>query len=651
MKKVLLSLALLLAPLGHVFAQDAYTIYPIPHMQEVLPGTTSFTQQVTIVADAPVDQVTINRAVQILADRGLEAIVADRASATTSNVYLGVEGAKGAASAYAKKLRVKRNVFGTPGKYDRHVLTIGGKKKADVLILGENTDATFCGLASLEQMLDRGTTNLPCVTIEDYADIQYRGVIEGYYGVPYSAEVTKDIFRFMARYKMNAYMYGAKSDPYHSQKWAEAYPDSITPKEQAIGCLSSDMMRDIVSVSHDNKVNFIWAIHPGGAFTNPDDKTVIDRIMQKFQIMHDLGVRQFGCFVDDIGVPTDEASLRINAERLGELQTAVENRWNKSYTTPADTVKPINFVPQLYAYSWVDAETRANFYGALGKTHPHVIVYITGKNIWSVPNSEDLDVVSAELGRGLAWWWNYPCNDNDMSKLFVRDTYANFADEKWIDPKATLPTDLRGASALIANPMQQGEASKIALFGVGNYSWNNATFDNESDYHAAVKAVVGKEKAADFEYLSQYLRYFDNEPIASLVEAYKRDGKSAPVKAEMLKLLAALQSIQSMTASGKESDALFVADIQPWLNRLGDMATLTLQLLDHIDAKAAGRQSEADRLLATQLKKSVADFDHYGNHQFSVLNGLGDEIELSTIISEPSGKVLRPFLDYLAEKL
>lgn len=651
MKKAILSLALLLAPLGTVFAQDTYTIYPIPHTQQALSGTTSFTPQVTIVADAAIDQVTVNRARQILADRGLDPFVANRPSATTSNVYLGVEGAKGAANAYAKKLRIKSGVFSTPGKFDRHVLSISGKKKADVLILGENTDATFCGLASLEQMLDRGTTNLPCVTIADYADIQYRGVIEGYYGVPYSAEVTKDIFRFMARYKMNAYMYGAKSDPYHSQKWAEAYPDSITPKEKAIGCLSSDMMRDIVSVSHDNKVNFIWAIHPGSAFTNPDDKTVIDRIMKKFEIMHDLGVRQFGCFVDDIGVPTDDASLRINAERLGELQTAVENRWNKTYTTPADTVKPINFVPQLYAYSWVDAETRANFYGALGKTHPQVIVYITGKNIWSVPNSEDLDVVSSELGRGLAWWWNYPCNDNDMSKLFVRDTYANFADEKWIDPKATLPTALRGASALIANPMQQGEASKIALFGVGNYSWNNATFDNESDYHAAVKAVVGTDKAADFEYLSQYLRYYDNEPIASLVEAYKRDGKSAPVKAEMLKLLAALQSIQAMAGSGRESDALFVADIQPWLNRLGDMATLTLQLLDHIDAKAAGRQTDADRLLATQLKKSVRDFDHYGNHQFSVLNGLGDEIELSTIISEPSGKVLRPFLDYLAEKL
>lgn len=634
MEKTLFILVVLLFSLTHVFAQETYTIYPIPHEQKALAGTTSFTQQVTVVADAKIDQATIDRAVQVLTERGLDAVVSAKESAKNSNVFLGVKSA----------LKID-------GKYDRHDLVLSGKKKADVRIVGENTDATFCGLASLEQILDRGTTNLPCVSIKDYADVQYRGVIEGYYGVPYNADVTKDIFRFMARYKMNAYMYGAKSDPYHSQKWADAYPDSITPQQQAIGYLSSDMMRDIVRVSHETKVNFIWAIHPGGAFTDPNDKTVIDRIMQKFEKMHDLGVRQFGCFVDDIGVPSDEATLHINADRLTELQNAIDNKWNKNYANPADTVKPINFVPQLYAYSWVDAQKRANFYNSLGKTHRKAIIYITGAKVWSVPNSQDLDLVSSELGRSLAWWWNYPCNDNDMSKLFVRDTYGNFADEKWIDNDAKLPTELRGASALISNPMQQGEASKIALFGVGDYGWNNAAFDNEKDYHAAVKAVVGKKKSVDFEYLSQYLRYYDNEPMANLVETYKRDGKSAPVKAELLKMLKACQSIQAMGASGCESDSLFVADIQPWLNRLGDMATLTIQMLDQIDAKNAGRQTDADRIITTQLKKSVEDFDHYGNHQFSILNGLGDDIELSTIYSEPSGKVLRPFLDFLARKL
>ena len=411
------------------------------------------------------------------------------------------------------------------------------------------------------------------------------------------------------------------------------------------------MMRDIVEVSHQNKVNFIWAIHPGGAFTNPEDNDVINRIMSKFQIMYDLGVRQFGVFVDDIGVPEDQPTLELNAKRLGEVQTAVEERWNKTYTTPADTVKPINFVPQLFAYSWVTPETRARFFGALGKTQPQCIIYITGANIWSVPNSEDLKVVSNELGRGLAWWWNYPCNDNDMTKIFVRDTYANFADEKWIDNDATLPKKLEGASALISNPMQQGAASKIALFGVADYAWNNATFDNEADFKAAVRATVGTAKAADFEYLSQFLRYFDKEPMATLVNNYKKDGNSAPIKAEMTKLLQACLSIEEMGVSANESDTLFYTDIKPWVNRVSDMAMLTIQMLQQIDTKTAGNPSALDNALSAKLVKAVKDIDTSNSYHFNVLNGMGEEIELSIRSAESSAIILRPFLNYLAEKL
>lgn len=650
--KLLLAAAAALALNTAVMADNVYTIYPVPHSQTALKGTASFTSRVNIVVDPSVDDVTIARAEQILNEKGLETKVRSVADSKLSNLYLGVAGSNGMADRYASRIKVNRKALAVKDKYDRHVLVLTERSShADVLILGENTDATFCGLASLEQMLDNGTGDLPCVRIEDYADIRYRGVIEGYYGVPYSAEVTKDLFRFMARYKMNSYMYGAKSDPYHSQKWDEAYPDSITVEQKAIGYLTSDMMRDMVSVSHECKVNFIWAIHPGKAFTDPDDNVVIDRIMSKFDIMYDLGVRQFGVFVDDIGVPNDQPTLDLNARRISEVQERIEARWNVRGASPADTVKPVNFVPQLYAHGWADAEKRARFFNALGKSHPSVIVYITGAAVWTVPNSEDLAIVSHDLGRNLAWWWNYPCNDNDMTKLFVRDTYANFDDEKWIDDDARLPKALNGASALISNPMQQGEAAKIALFGVGDFSWNNAAFDNESDFKAAVKATVGKAKAADFEYLTNYLRYYDSEPVASLVDAYKNTGDSAPLKAEMTKMLQACQSIEAMEESGNESDCLFVADIRPWLNSLGDMAYLTLEMLDAIDAKVSGPLSPRQAATALKLKKAVREFDNDESYTFNVFHGMGDDIRLSQRTAEPSAVVLRPFLDYLADRL
>src|SRR3712207_4831542 len=650
-KTITLTLLALVVSLT-TMADNVYTIYPVPQNQKALPGKASFTKQVNIVADALIDHTTLERAKAVLADHGLQGVVTTKPSAKLATLYLGVNGSKGPADRYAAKVKVDRKALATKGKFDRHVLLLGKDKKsrACALILGENTDATFHGLASLEQMLDQGTENLPCVSIGDYADIQYRGVIEGYYGVPYNADVTKDLFRFMARYKMNAYMYGAKSDPYHSQKWADPYPTKITDDQKAIGYLTQDMMRDISEVAKQTKVNFIWAIHPGKAFTDEADKTVINKIMNKFQMMYDLGIRQFGVFVDDVGVPSDEPTLKRNAERLTEVQHAVEAKWNRHYQTPADTVKPIHFVPQLYAYSWVDAQKRKNFFKALSNTPAHVVIYITGAATWSVPNSKDIEVVAEDLGRGQAWWWNYPCNDNDVTKLFIRDTYCNFVEEKWIDSTATLPRQLHGASALISNPMQQGAASKIALFGVGDYAWNNATFDNQADFKAAVKAVVGKDKAEAFTYLTNYLRYFDEEPMASLVNNYKADGNSQPIKTEMGKVLEACRVIDGMRNSTVESDSIFYSDIQPWIMKVSDMAFLTIQLLNAVDQKSAANTPERAAVVA-KLKQTVANIEQNANYHFNILSGMGEDIRLENKTAESSAKVLRPFLDYLATKL
>lgn len=67
-------------------------------------------------------------------------------------------------------------------KFDRHILSLtdAGNGVAQLLVLGENTDATFMGLASLEQILDNGTSDLQTITLNDYADLKERGIIEGF---------------------------------------------------------------------------------------------------------------------------------------------------------------------------------------------------------------------------------------------------------------------------------------------------------------------------------------------------------------------------------------------------------------------------------------------------------------------------------------
>lgn len=622
-----------------VYAQQCYEIYPVPQKQQSIPGQVRFTDSVNIVVESGIDEATVKRARQILTEKGLSPCISQHLNKGKSNLLLGIQNSGNIADRKAVLHGLDYSIFNQP-KYDRHIvnLTADDKGCAQLLIVGEHTDAVFCGLATVEQMLDRGTEALPCVCIYDYADIRSRGVVEGYYGVPYNAEVTKDLFRFMARYKMNTYMYGAKSDPYHTRYWDEPYPDSITADQRRIGYLTKNMLRDIVNEAHDSKVNFIWAIHPGNAFVDEENTDVIDRIITKFQSMYDIGVRQFGVFVDDVGVPYDRPTQLLGAQRLTQLQNSIDARWNKKVSVlPSDTVKPLQYVPQLYAYSWSSEEQAKGFFEALSATPQKIDIYITGANVWSVPNCIDAALVGSWLKRDVAWWWNYPCNDNDVTKLFPMDMYTNFHDETNITDSARMESALKGVSALVANPMQQGEISKIALFSVGDYAWNNAAFDNYRSWTASLSAIVDNSKTKDLRKVLPYLRYYDGDAFSDLVNNYKISVEAGkpnpePLCRELSDLLSSCRNLDNLAVSDSQSDRLFYEDIRPWLTKLETMLQITIDLLNG------------------NKKSDYPDIDSDKAFLFEILTGMGQEINLSIRTAEPAAQVLRPFIEWLKER-
>ena len=207
---------LLIAGARPLCAAGVYDIYPVPQKQIARQGRITLSPTVIVVCDANIDKATRERARQVLTEVGLKATFSETpGSGTQSVLFLGVNGSGGPADQYATQQDVDRSVLVRDRKFDRHLLSLRTNgTRSELLVLGENSDATFFGLASLEQILEHGTSDLPAVDIFDYADQQSRGLVEGYYGYPYSVAVKKDLMRFMMRMKMNTYMYGAKSDVY-----------------------------------------------------------------------------------------------------------------------------------------------------------------------------------------------------------------------------------------------------------------------------------------------------------------------------------------------------------------------------------------------------------------------------------------------------
>ena len=650
MKLGITSMALCLSQMA--MADGIYTIYPVPQQQVAVKGSAKLTTQVNVILEKRIDEATKLRLVDVLKQHQIEAVFSDAAVAGSSNIYLGVNGSGEQADQFVTAQNLDRAVFQKANKFDRHCVALSADNGlAQVVILGENTDATFFGIASLEQMLDNDLAALPCIKIYDYADQKSRGIVEGYYGYPYTVEVKKDLMRYMMRFKMNTYMYGAKSDPYHSGYWKQPYPTSLTEQQKKNGWLSQDMVKDLTKVSHDTKVNFIWAIHPGNDIMN--NGAVVRDVMSKFDKMYHLGVRQFAVFVDDVGVPNADAEMARSAQNVAKIQKEIEKKYNVNYTAAVDTVRPLHFVPQVYCSSWVGEDQRKRFFKSLKDNLPqNVTVYTTGWGVWSVPNQGDFNLTARELGRPAAWWWNYPCNDNADAQVFPMDMYNNFYDMPSVDNNAKMPRELNNSFGIVSNPMQQGEISKIPIFSVADYAWNTSDFNNIKSWNAAFPAMVGKEKAAALQAVAQYIRWNDPDQLNALINSFKRSLEQGRPNITKLKetldeVYQACLEVEGLKDSEVQSDRLLYNDLAPWLLKLKQMCKSSSDLL--LASVAEDGSEEKWNSYVGQIAP-VAGLDSAERYKVYSLEGMGENPPVGVRQSAAARRYLYPFTKYLKEK-
>ncbi len=655
MKKTLIKTSMLalmsFMPYMQIMAEK-YVIYPIPRSVTMNSGSLTMTERVNVVFETTIDPTTKKRLTDLLATHGMEAIE-NGTDAANVTLRLGTVSSGEQVETHAfETLGLEKSRIMVNKKFDRHAISVS---EHGITIIGENTNAVFYGIASLEQMLEQRTDGgLEHATIYDRADQQNRGLVEGYYGYPYSVEVKKELMRYMMRYKMNTYMFGAKSDPYHSQMWRDPYPTTISAEQEKNGWLTQDMLRDLAQVSEDTKVNFIWAIHPGNEFLG--SSTVISDIMSKFEKMHDLGIRHFGVFVDDVGIPSSDADMKKNADRLTQLQKEIETKWNYEGAAAEDTVRPLHFVPQIYCNSFASSvDQRKRFMAALSKVPSYITVYSTGQGVWSVPNNDHTQTVVNEFGRAMAWWWNYPCNDNADGQLYPMDMYSNFVDMPSVGAGERLPSTLSNCQGLIANPMQQGSMARTALFSIADYAWNNAGFKNEESWEASFKSLIKDEEMRQaYHDITYYLRWNEPETMKNLINTYKSSlagGKpnSANLMATIQKIEQDCKTVMKLKDSDIPSDRMLYTDINPWLQTLHTYALVTKNMLTILDNQQ-GEAHAQNWTLVKEVCDSLNALENSTLYTAYALEGMGNGISVSYRQAQLSRLYLYPFISYLKEK-
>lgn len=319
--------------------------------------------------------------------------------------------------------------------------------------------------------------------------IPLRGVIEGFYGTPWTFEDRADIIDFCRRNNLNSYVYAPKDDPYHRDQWRKPYPaDKLAA------------LRDLVAVAKQNSVRFIFAVSPGldlnykGAKGDEDFRLMI----RKLDAMYQIGVRDFAIFFDDL------KDNKGNHHENGKAQAEFLNRVQKNLRGMYKDIAPLITVPTEYFYSdMIKGDKLKSYTRDLAENlDPRIVVLYTGRGVVCEGiTDKELAEVNKIFGREVGIWWNYPVNDYPLTPDGNRNVKLALGAIENL-PSANM-------TAIFFNPMEQVQLSKIALATGAIYSNNPSDYDSAQAWNKVLREQFGN-LAPQMKLFAEHSRHMEN---------------------------------------------------------------------------------------------------------------------------------------------
>ena len=514
------------------------------------------------------------------AEQLLAGLFPDAAVTADFSVCIGMKGDKS----------VRKYAARIPKQAEGYYLKID---KEGIVVAGADRRGVFYGVQTLVQLI--ALPKLPLVEVTDYPDVPYRGVVEGFYGVPWSREARLSQLDFYGCNKMNIYIYGPKDDPYHSSpNWRKPYPAQ-----------EAEQLKELVECARRNEVLFYWAIHPGKDIRwNTEDR---DLLMEKFESMYRLGIRAFAVFFDDI------SGEGTSAEKQVELLNDIYHNFVKV----KGDVAPLLMCPTEYNRLWTKLE--GGYLATLGgKLHPDIGILWTGDKVVACIDKPTMQFVNPLLKRKAFIWWNFPVSDYVRDRLLLGAVYGNGTD---------IDDDI---SAFISNPMEHAEASKIALFSIADYAWNMDAYKSDASWRRAVRYLMPGHAAALQVFASHNSDLGGNEhdfrreeseqirpALERLLDAYCREGKR-----EVAAASAVTEECERMIASAdlllSDENPALIKEITPWLMQFKLLGEYGREVLCMLAAQCDGKKTELEKAashakaLQVLMKKIDATYNQNG---------------------------------------
>lgn len=245
-----------------------------------------------------------------------------------------------------------------------------------------------------------------------------RGVVEGFYGRPYTLKQRLDLIDFLHGLGMNTYVYGPKSDAFHRRRWRDPYP-SRKLREFAM------LLRHCA----ERHVDLVYALSP---VYRPDAKAVI----RKIRTMAAIGIRHYSLFFDDIKVDLSRETALTQVSVVHALHSFLKGL-HKNAT--------LSFCPTQYrGFKRTDYMTYV-----AENLSDRIDIFWTGKTVVA-KSITDLDIarITRLLARPVLIWDNLFANDYLHGQI-LRFPYRRRS-----------PRILEKTRGVLLNPMNDWQASK-----------------------------------------------------------------------------------------------------------------------------------------------------------------------------------------------
>jgi protein O-GlcNAcase/histone acetyltransferase len=235
----------------------------------------------------------------------------------------------------------------------------------------------------------------------------YAGVIEGFYGPPWTQAERMELFDWMTDWGLNTYFYAPKDDLKHRAQWRELHDER-----------EAGRLREVAEACQRRKIRLVYGLGPGLDLRYADPAE-LRRLAARFEQVLHLGCTSFALLFDDI----PDRMHPDDARRFGSFASAqahaanAMHRWSRERGCGG----AFFFCPTPYCGRMARAGLGgADYLDIAGRElAPEIDVFWTGPEIVS----ETIDAghirgVAARLRRAPVIWDNLHANDYDGRRFY-----------------------------------------------------------------------------------------------------------------------------------------------------------------------------------------------------------------------------------------